>query len=103
VLSIICFLAMAWGDSVTSLIRYKVYGRAVKGLWGSAGMFGTCLIIAWVFVHPFWVGAITALTATVAEWACGDVGVIKFVDDNIGIPIVSLATLFGILAAIGAL
>lgn len=103
VLSIMCFLAMAWGDSVTSFIRYKVYGRAVKGLWGSVGMFSTCLILAWAFVEPFWVGAVTALAATATEWACGDVGVIKCVDDNIGIPVVSLATLFGILALIGGL
>ncbi len=102
-LSIICFLAMAWGDSATSLVRYKVYGKAVKGFWGSVAMFITCLIIAWAFVHPFWLGAVVALTATIAEWACGDVGVIKAVDDNIGIPIVSLATLFGILTLIGGL
>ena len=105
-LSTICFLSMAWGDSATSLIRYKIYKKAVKGLWGSAAMFITCLIIAWCFVEPFWVGAVTALTATLAEWSCGDVSKIKWlrgVDDNIGIPVVSLATLFGILALIGGL
>ena len=100
-LSILPFLAMAWGDSATSIIRYKVYGRAVKGFWGSVAMFFTCLVIAWAFVTPFWLGAVTALTATATEWACGDVGVIKRVDDNIGIPVVSLATLFGILALVG--
>ncbi|MBA7675892.1 hypothetical protein ES703_84131 [subsurface metagenome] len=103
VLCLMCFLAMAWGDSATSFVRYKVYGRPVKGLWGSAAMFATCLILAWAFVEPFWVGAVTALAATIAEWACGDVGVIKCVDDNIAIPVVSLATLFGILALIGGL
>ncbi len=106
ILSIICFLSMAWGDSVTALVRYKVYGRAVKGLWGSVAMFITCLIIALAFVHPFWLGAVVAFAATLAEWSCGDVSKVKLlrgIDDNIGIPVVSLATLFGILALIGGL
>lgn len=101
--AISCLLFMAWGDCVTGIVRSQVYGRAVKGFWGSVAMFITCLIIAWCFIEPFWAGAVTAVVATITEWACGDVGVIKWVDDNLMIPLTSCATVFGILALIGAL
>lgn len=102
-IAISCLLFMAWGDCITGIVRSQVYGRAVKGFWGSVAMFIACLIIAWAFIPPFWVGAIAALVATVTEWACGDVGVIKFLDDNLMIPLTSCATVFGILALIGGL
>jgi dolichol kinase len=101
--AISCLLFMAWGDCVTGIVRSQVYGRAVKGFWGSVAMFLTCLIIAWCFIHPFWVGAVTALVATVTEWACGDVGVIKPLDDNLMIPLVSSVAVFGMLALVGGL
>jgi len=101
--AISCLLFMAWGDCVTGLVRSQVYGKAVKGLWGSVAMFVVCLIIAWAFISPFWVGAVGALVATITEWACGDVGVIKPLDDNLMIPLVSAATVFGILALRGGL
>lgn len=103
-IAISCLLFMAWGDCVTGITRSQVYGRAVKGLWGSVAMFITCLIIAWAFISPFWVGAIGALVATITEWACGDVSRVKIfhkLDDNLMIPLVSAATVFGILAFIG--
>jgi len=96
--AISCLLFMAWGDCVTGIVRSQVYGRAVKGLWGSMAMLITCLIIAWCFIEPFWAGAVTAVVATITEWACGDVGVIKWADDNLMIPLTSCATVFGILA-----
>lgn len=102
-IAISCLLFMAWGDCVTGLVRSQVYGRAVKGLWGSVAMLIVCLIIAWAFIEPFWVGAVGALAATITEWACGDVGIIKKLDDNLMIPLTSCATVFGILALIGGL
>lgn len=101
-ITVSCLLFMAWGDCITGLIRSQVYGKAVKGFWGSVGMFGTCLIIAWCFIEPFWVGAVGALVATATEWACGDIGIIK-VDDNLMIPLVSSAAVFGILALMGGI
>jgi len=101
--AISCLLFMAWGDMITGIVRSQVYGRPVKGLWGSVAMLATCLVIALAFVQPFWVGAVAALVATVTEWACGDVGVIKCLDDNLMIPLTSCVTVFGILALIGAL
>lgn len=97
-------LFMAWGDMITGIVRSQVYGRPVKGLWGSVAMLATCLVIAGAFIQPFWVGAVGAVVATITEWACGDVSKIKWLrwaDDNWSIPLVSAATVFGILALTG--
>jgi len=101
--TVACLLFMCWGDCVTGLVRSQVYGKPVKGLWGSAAMFGACLIIAWCFIEPLWIGVVAALVATITEWACGDVGIIKKLDDNLMIPLTSAATVFGILALSGGL
>lgn len=101
--AISCLLFMAWGDMITGVVRSQVVGRAEKHWSGSIAMFLTCLIIAWCFIHPFWVGAVTALVATITEWICGDVGIIKPLDDNLMIPLVSCATVFGMLALIEGL
>lgn len=101
--AVACLLFMAWGDGVTGIVRSQVYGRAVKGLWGSAAMLVCCLGIAWAFVHPFWVGAVGAAVATIVEWASGDVGVLKWADDNWTIPVMSCAVVFGLLVATGGL
>jgi len=102
--AISCLLFMAWGDMMTGIVRSQVYGRPVKGLWGSVAMLATCLVIAWCFIEPFWVGGVTALVATITEWACGDVSKIKrlrWADDNWSIPLVSCATVFGIMSVMG--
>ena len=99
--TIVCLLFMAWGDCVTGLVRSQLYHRAVKGLWGSLAMFVTCIIIAWAFIHPFWIGLAASGVATVTEYTCGDVGLIKKIDDNLAIPVMSFITLFGLLALTG--
>lgn len=91
-------LFMAWGDCVTGLVRFKVYGRAVKGLWGSAAMLAVCLVIAAAFLRPFWIGAAACLVAVATEWAFGDAGVIKWADDNWAIPLTSLASILALSA-----
>ena len=103
-MAISCLLFMAWGDMVTGIVRSQVYGRPVKGLWGSLAMLATCLVISWALIQPFWVGALAALVATTTEWACGDVSAIKWLrwaDDNLMIPLTSCATIFIILALTG--
>ncbi len=105
-IAIACLLFMAWGDCVTGIVRSQIYGRAVKGFWGSVAMFAACLIIAWAFITPFWVGAVGAVVATIVEATSGDISPVKFLrwlDDNLAIPIVSAVTIFGILALIGGL
>jgi dolichol kinase len=103
IIAVACLLFMAWGDGVTGIIRSQVYGKAVKGIWGSAAMLVASLIIAWAFIHPFWIGAVGAVVATVTEWACGDVGILKWSDDNWAIPIVSFGVVFSLLAVTGGL
>jgi phytol kinase len=99
--TVACLLFMAWGDCVTGLVRSNVYKTAVKGLWGSLAMLIVCLIISWAFVKPFWIGAIGSVVATVTEWSFGEVGLIKWADDNWAIPVVSLALIMGLFAASG--
>lgn len=65
-LAVVPILFMAWGDMLTGLIRAKVYGREVKGNWGSVGMLGVCLLVAYFF-HPYWVAVVGAGAATLAE------------------------------------
>jgi hypothetical protein len=98
--AVACLLFMAWGDCVTGLVRFKVYGRPVKGIWGSLAMLVVCLAIAGFMIRPFWVGAVGAGIAVLSEWAFGDAGVIKWGDDNWAIPATSLAAIAGLMAAL---
>jgi phytol kinase len=96
-------LFMAWGDGVTGLVRSQVYHQPVKGLWGSLAMLIVCLIIAWIFVFPFWIGLVASGAAVLTEWAFGEQGIIKWGDDNWAIPVVSLTTILGLMALTGIL
>ncbi len=102
-ITVSCLLFMAWGDCVTGLVRSEVYGRPVKGLWGSLAMLIVCLVISWAFIKPFWIGAAGSLIATITEWSFGDVGLVKWADDNWAIPVISLAFILGISAITGYL
>lgn len=83
----LCF--MGAGDAVTGLIRSKVYGREVKGAWGSLGMILTCLLLA-MFIHPYGLGVIGATVATAAEkWTPTR----NWIDDNLTIPLLSAAAM----------
>jgi len=89
-LAIVPILFMAWGDMVTGLIRAKVYGREVKGNWGSVGMLVTCLLVGTLFT-PYWVAAIGAVVATLVEKYSGLSR--TWVDDNWTIIVSSLAVM----------
>lgn len=65
-LALVPVLFMAWGDSITGLVRGLVYGREVKGIWGSVAMGGVCVLIALLY-HPYWIGLTGAVIATVVE------------------------------------
>lgn len=104
--SVACLLMMAWGDCITGWVRGLKYKSPTKGMVGSLAMFITCLIIAWAFLSPLWLGAVVALVATIAEFICGDVSPVKFLrwaDDNWTIPVCSALVYFGILASTGGL
>lgn len=91
--AILSILFMAWGDAVAGIIRSQVYTKAVKGLWGTLGMFIACCLISWALVTPVWVGIVGAIVATATELACGDVGVFRKIDDNGAIPLTSMAAM----------
>ncbi|GAI60942.1 unnamed protein product, partial [marine sediment metagenome] len=65
-LAVVPILFMAWGDMLTGIVRSRVYGREVKGNLGSVAMIVVCLIVAYFF-KPYWIGAIGAVVATLAE------------------------------------
>ncbi len=96
-------LFMAWGDGATGLVRWQVYRRPVKGLWGSLAMFCVCLAISWVFIRPLWIGIVASVVAVITEWAFGDNGVLKWADDNLAIPLVSMGAILGLMALSGNL
>jgi len=101
-----CLLMMAFGDCLTGWIRALKYNSPTKGAMGSVVMFITCLVIAWAFLTPLWLGTIVALVATVVEFICGDVSPVKFLrwsDDNWAIPVASAVVYFGGLALMGSL
>jgi dolichol kinase len=94
---------MAWGDGATGYVRSFVYGRPVKGFWGSAAMLCVCLTISLALIKPFWVGAVGAFIATCAEWAFGESGIVGWADDNWGVPLMSSGAIMGVLALTGNL
>ena len=102
-IALAALLFMAWGDGVTGLVRAGVYNRAVKGLWGSAAMLVVCMIIAWALVRPFWIGAIAAGVAVVAEWVFGDAGIVKWADDNWAVALLSMGTIVSLMLLTGNL
>ena len=101
--AVTCLLYMAWGDCITGLVRFKVYGRPVKGMWGSFAMLLACLALSAAFLHPFWIGAVASVVAVVTEWAAGDVGLLRWADDNWAIPVTSLAAILLLGRATGSL
>ena len=96
-----CLVFMAWGDGITGLVRWYVYHRPVKGLWGSLAMLCVCLIISWMLLEPIWIGFIGSIAAVITEWAFGENGFFKWADDNWAIPLISLGTVLGIMAVTG--
>lgn len=88
-LAIIPLTYMGAGDAVTGLIRARIYGREVKGLWGSLGMLVTCLLLSY-FITPYWIGAAGSVAAVLAEKFTKTS---RYVDDNLTIPLVSAAVM----------
>jgi phytol kinase len=96
-------LFMAWGDGVTGLVRSRFYKQPVKGIWGSLAMLAVCLAVSWFMIKPFWIGVIASVAATAAERIFGDVGLVKKIDDNLAVPVISLSVILGLLALTGKL
>ena len=58
---------MAYGDAVTGLTRSVIYNREFKGNIGSVAMLVACLLLAWCFYQPLWIGVVGAIVATLVE------------------------------------
>lgn len=102
-LGITCLLFMAWGDGITGLVRYRIYNKPTKGLWGSFAMLAVCLTLSWWLINPFWVGAVGSVVAVITEMAFGSSGILRWGDDNWAIPLTSLGTMLAVMAASGGL
>jgi dolichol kinase len=57
---------MAWGDNAAGLVRARWPRTRDTEVWPSAAMLGVCAAAA-LLLQPFWIGAIGAVLATVAE------------------------------------
>jgi len=102
-IAVACITMMGSGDAITGMVRSKFCSTPQKHWSGSVAMFACCLLLAWCFIQPFLIGALAAIGATLAEWLCGDVGKVRWLDDNLAIPIVSAAVTCGGLYVFGLL
>jgi hypothetical protein len=66
-------------------------------------MLCVCLVIAGVFIRPFWIGLTASFVAVITEWIFGEYGILKWGDDNWAIPLTSMATILGFMALTGTL
>ena len=92
-LAVFCIGLLGVSDAVTGIVRSKFCKTAQKHWSGSVAMFLSSLLLAGVFVHPFWIGVIASVFGTLTEWASGDVSKVKLlrkVDDNISVPLIGM-------------
>ncbi|MEM4688020.1 MAG: dolichol kinase [Thermofilaceae archaeon] len=77
---------MSFGDSVTGVVRNMIYRRRTKAWAGNAAMAAVCIPIGYVYAG-LW-GALAGLASSVIEHF-----ELRPLDDNITVPLVSLAIL----------
>lgn len=65
-LAVIPPMLLGFGDSITGIVRSRLYEKETKAWQGSAAMLGTCLLVAYM-ASPYWIGALAAVAATIAE------------------------------------
>ncbi len=84
-LAVIPAVFMAYGDGVTGVVRSVVYGRWIKGWWGTAAMALVCLPVGLLAAGV--PGLLAGAAATAVEK-------LSLLDDNITVPAVSAAVLY---------
>ena len=82
-LAVVPTLFMAWGDGVTGVVRNVMYRKRTKGWQGSLAMLLVCLPI----------GALMGVAGVVAGVLATAVERFEKIDDNISVPLVTLAVL----------
>lgn len=96
-MAVIPLTFMGAGDALTGLIRSQIYGREVKGNWGSLGMIVTCLLLAY-FIHPYWLGVVGVAVAVLAEKFTPTT---QWIDDNFSIPLASGFVMLALFKGLG--
>jgi dolichol kinase len=90
---------MAWGDTAAGIAR-ELIGLDVKNSsWHMGAMLVVCLVAVAIWYRPFWVGAVGAVAATLAERFRP--GVLRFWDDNLNLVAASLV-IMAVLARIAS-
>ncbi len=77
-IGVLSCLFMAWGDGVTGLVRYVVYRRRTKGIWGNIAMLILCAGLGYVLLG--YSGFIGGAFSSIIER-------FEKVDDNISVPL----------------
>jgi dolichol kinase len=77
-LAITAIIFMAWGDGITGVVRYYVYRKRVKGMWGSVAM--AILLLPLGYIMMGWIGVAGAIYSTLVERK-------EQVNDNFSIPV----------------
>jgi len=80
-IGVLSALFLAWGDGLTGVVRYFVYKKRNKSIWGNVAMFLVCIPLAIIMNGRVgYSGLIGAAFASIVE---------KFerIDDNISIPL----------------
>ncbi len=81
---------VAWGDAAAGLARATVWRGSVMSVWPSAVMLAVCLAVAALF-QPYWIGAVGAGVAAVAERYRPRVGALW--DDNVNVAAASIGAM----------
>lgn len=81
---------LAWGDNAAGLTRDTICQNGISKIWPSLVMLSVCMGVAALY-QPFWIGAMGAVVATLAERYRP--AVLRFWDDNLNVVTLSLSVM----------